>query len=269
MPILGHETFGDGPIKLMGLHGWFADERAFRPITQAMSPDTFTFVTVAFRGYGKSRAFEGAFTMQEVADDCLELADHLGWDQFNLIGHSMGGCAMQRVLADAPARVQTLTGITPVPASGYPFPPDRLAWFVEKASDLALARDVVQFSVGTRVSPSFVDHVHRNLLQIVTQPAFAGYLQSWARGDFHQEIVGNPVRVKLFCTEFEHAITPELLKATYLTYYPNADLEILPGAGHYSIDEIPLLLGSRVEHFLRGHHELPAGDRVAFVGEAA
>jgi pimeloyl-ACP methyl ester carboxylesterase len=248
---LGFETFGEGPCRVLALPGWFADERAFQPITRAISPHEFTIVTVAYRGYGASRHLTGDYTVEEIAADCLELADNLGWRRFSLIGHSMGGCAAQRILADAADRVEKLVGITSVPASGFPFSEERHHWFLERAADLGKAKELVQYSVGTRISPSFVDLIYRNLLEITTADAFAGYFRSWSRADFHKEIVGKALPVLVLTAEFEHAMTPELLTETYLTYYPNARMEVLPSAGHYSIDEIPLLLGTMIEAFLR------------------
>jgi esterase len=250
MAAIGYETFGNGPIKLFGLHGWFADETAFRPITAAMSPNAFTFVTVAYRGFGASKDLVGDYTVEEISQDCLELADRLGWERFNLIGHSMGGCAMQRILADAPNRVDKMVGITPVPACGMPLPAGRLEWFRDRARNLGTAKEIIRFSVGDKISPSFVDHIHGNLQAITRAEAFAGYLDSWAPANFQDEITGRELPVKIYTAEFEHSMTVELMTKTYLEYYPNATLEILPSAGHYSINEIPLILGTNIERFL-------------------
>jgi pimeloyl-ACP methyl ester carboxylesterase len=218
---------------------------------RAISPEDFTIVSVAYRGFGASRALIGNYTIEEIASDCLELADKLGWKSFSLIGHSMGGCAAQRILADDPNRIEKLVGITAVPASGFPFSAERYQWFLEHAANLDSAKELVQYSVGSRLSKSFVDLIHRNLIEITTASAFSGYFKSWSRADFHQEIVGKALPVLVFTAEFEHAMTPELLAGTYMKYYPNARMEVLPSAGHYSIDEIPLLLGTMIEAFLR------------------
>lgn len=53
----------------------------------------------AYRGYGVSRHLDGAYTVEEIAADCLELAGAMGADRFDLVGHSMGGKVIQRMLA--------------------------------------------------------------------------------------------------------------------------------------------------------------------------
>jgi pimeloyl-ACP methyl ester carboxylesterase len=42
------------------------------------------------------------------------------------------------------------------------------------------------------------------------------------------------------------------MKATYLAWYPNASLEVMPNAGHYPMDETPVALATSIEAFLRG-----------------
>ena len=44
-----------------------------------------------------------ATTIDEIATDALALADELGFASFSLIGHSMGGMAIERIAALAPA----------------------------------------------------------------------------------------------------------------------------------------------------------------------
>jgi len=90
---IGHEIMGQGPHKVIVLHGWFGDHTTFRPMRDALSLDEFTYAMVAYRGYGLSRRITGNYTMAEISADVRALADELGWKEFSLIGHSMGGMA--------------------------------------------------------------------------------------------------------------------------------------------------------------------------------
>jgi pimeloyl-ACP methyl ester carboxylesterase len=65
---------------------------------------------------GRSRDIAGDFTIEEVAQDAIATADHLGWDDFHIIGHSMGGKAAQKVAIDGGARIKSTIAVTPVPA---------------------------------------------------------------------------------------------------------------------------------------------------------
>lgn len=147
---IGHEAIGSGAHKVITLHGWFGDHTTFHPLRGALSLDEFTYAAVAYRGYGLSRQIKGRYTMPEIAGDVLELADKLGWSQFSLIGHSMGGMAVQRILADAPGRVRKIVAITPVPASGVPFDPDGWKLFEGAAASLDNRRGIIDFTTGGR-----------------------------------------------------------------------------------------------------------------------
>ncbi len=250
MARLGYDTFGKGPRKVIALHGWFGDEKTFAPIYRALDPDAFTWIAPAYRGYGASKSLTGAYTVEEIARDVIELADHLGFKTFSLVGHSMGGMAIQRVLADASARVEKLVAVTPVPASGVPLDAATYAMFESAVNNPDAARGIVGFSVGGRLSKRFINDVAMYPKMVALDAAFSGYLKSWVKTDFHKEIAGKTLPVKVIVGEHDGALTPDVMKATYMTFYPNAELEVMTNAGHYPMDETPIALATSIEAFL-------------------
>jgi esterase len=248
---IGYETLGEGPHKVIVLHGWFGDHTIFHPLRDALTLDEFTYAWVAYCGYGVSRNLSGNYTMREIADDVQELTDSLGWDQFSLIGHSMGGMAVQRVLTVAPKRVRKLVAITPVPASGVPFDPESWKLFDGAAGNLDNRRNIIDFLTGSRLSKNWIDHIARYSDETSDRKAFAAYLQAWAKTDFHTEIAGNPASVKVIAGANDPALGAEVMRATYLTWYPNAELEIMSNAGHCPMNETPVALATSIETFLR------------------
>lgn len=249
---IGYETMGQGTHKVLMLHGWFGDHTTFRPLRDALSLDDFTYASVACRGYGLSRHLTGDYSMQEISADVRELADKLGWGEFSLVGHSMGGMAIQRILADAPQRVRKLVAVTPVPASGVPFDADGWALFEGAAANLDNRRGIIDFSTGNRLSKAWIDHVARYSEETSDRAAFAAYLRAWAKTDFHADIAGKATPVKVIVGANDAALTAEIMKATYLAWYPNAELEVMANAGHYPMNETPVALATAIEGFLRG-----------------
>jgi pimeloyl-ACP methyl ester carboxylesterase len=249
---LGYETFGKGAHKVVVLHGWFGDQTFMAPMRDALSPGEFTYVFPAYRGYGASKAQAGAFTVEEISADVRALIDALGFDQVSLVGHSMGGKFMQRVAVDAPGRIRRMVGVTPVPAAPVPFDEQGWALFSSAATTLPARRGIIDFTTGSRLSAAWLDHMAAASWANCTQEAFAAYLLAWAKTDFHQAVMGSEIPVKVIVGQNDGAITADAMRATYLAWYKHAELETMPNAGHYPMNETPVALATSIEAFLRG-----------------
>jgi pimeloyl-ACP methyl ester carboxylesterase len=247
---LPHDTHGSGPHRVIVLHGWFGDRGSFQKIRPYLDGDAFTYVFPDYRGYGEAHVLTGDFDLAEIAGDVIMLADKLGWDSFSLIGHSMGGSVIQRVMLDAPGRVRKLVGISPVPASGVPFDDQSWALFSGAADDPANRRAIIDFTTGNRLPARWLDEMVGNSLRNSTVPAFRAYLDAWARTDFHTEVIGNATPTLVIAGEHDPALSPDVMRNTWLQWYPNAALATFPDAGHYAVDEAPLALVAAVEKFL-------------------
>jgi len=246
-----HHVVGAGPSAVLVLHGWFGDSHAFAPMEPALSRGDFTYAFMDYRGYGGMRDVHGAFTIDEIATDALVLADHLGFAEFSLVGHSMGGMAVQRVLATAPARVRKLVALTPVPASGVPFDEAGWALFSGAAASADNRHAIIDYTTGNRLSKTWVRRMVDYSLAHAAQPAFAAYLRAWAKTDFSGEVAGMPLPVKVIVGEHDPALTPTMMQTTFLSTYPDCELEVMANAGHYPMHETPVALATSIENFLR------------------
>ncbi|MBL8472366.1 MAG: alpha/beta hydrolase [Rhodocyclaceae bacterium] len=244
------ELIGRGPHKVMLLHGWFGTARGWGPFVDSLDQDAYSWCCMDYRGYGASKSRSGDYSMAEISADALELADALGWDKFSLLGHSMGGMAIQRVLADAPARVRKLVALTPVPASGVPFDEAGWAFFSAAAGSADTRRAILDLTTGNRLTKVWLDGMLRSSLETSNPEAFAGYLTAWAKTDFAEEIQGNTVPILIICGATDPALTADFMQQTYMQWYPNAQLEVMPNSGHYPMFETPVALATRVQAFL-------------------
>jgi len=246
-----HHLVGSGPHRVLVLHGWFGDAHAFAPMEPALTADEFTYAFMDYRGYGGMRDASGEFTMDEIAADALALADHLGFAEFSLVGHSMGGMAVQRVLAAAPVRVRKLVALAPVPASGVPFDDAGWALFNGAAANADNRHAIIDYTTGNRLSRTWVRRMVDYSLARAAQPAFAAYLRAWAKTDFSGDVAGMPLPVKVIVGEHDPALTPTMMQMTFLSTYPDCELEVMANAGHYPMHETPVALATSIENFLR------------------
>jgi len=243
-------TVGSGDHHVIALHGWFGSARGWGALPDYLDPSAYTYAFMDLRGYGGRRDAAGDFTMQEAAADAVALADGLGWDRFSLVGHSMCGQAIQHALLQAPGRVRRLVALNPVPATGVPMDEDGWALF----SGAAASRDnrfaIINFTTGGRLPRAFVDHIVQHSLDNSAVEAFGAYLHSWAKTDFSERVRGNQAAVKVIVGEHDPALSAPVMEQTWLQFYPGAELEVVPNAGHYPMFETPAALAASIEEFL-------------------
>ncbi len=251
MTILPHDLVGCGDHRVVYLHGWLGDRTSFDPIRPHLDTERFSHLFVDHRGYGQARTATGEFTVSEAATDVLATISALGWQDFSLVGHSMGGMVAQHVLVSAPQRVRALVGISPVPASGVPF--DEQGWnlFAGAARSPDNRRAIIDMTTGNRLPSAWLDAMVRRSEERIDPAAFRTYLDSWSQTDIHQSVQGIETPVLVLAGAHDPALSSDVMKQTWLHWYPNGELEVLADAGHYAPDETPLGLVARIEGFLR------------------
>lgn len=103
---LHHDEQGSGdPVLLVsGLNGLAAPWRA----TARSLARRFRVITHDHRGVGRSGAWEGPYSVDQIASDVLGLMDRLGLERAHIVGHSLGGAVAQAIAIDHPSRVDRL-----------------------------------------------------------------------------------------------------------------------------------------------------------------
>lgn len=248
--VLPHDVLGTGSKRALLLHNWFGDRSSFDPMREHVNGDTFSYAFLDCRGYGEAIDADGAFTMEEVAEDALAVADQLGWESFSVIGHSMGAKAAQLMLLDAPSRIRSIIGISPVPASGFPLEGEMWELFAGAAKNPANRRAIIDNTTGGLRDDVWLDAMVSRSVERSSATAFRTYLDSWARVDFHERVKDNPAPVLLLAGANDPALGPEAMRATWMQWYPNAQLEVLPDTGHYAPEESPEAVAAAVERYL-------------------
>lgn len=227
---------------LMLLPGLICDARIYAPQTAAFAD------AVAVDGYGL------ADSLVDMARIALARADAAGADRFDLLGHSMGGRVALEVYRLAPQRVRRLalvsTGIHPVGPN-------------EPASRAALQ------AVGHEQGfPALVDHWLKPMVAPANRDNAAIYApmeamcleQGQAMFDAQiKALLGRPEVSSLVAT----ITCPTLVMTGELDTWagpaqhqaiadlmPNAQLEIVPGAGHMIQLEAPQAVNAAIARWL-------------------
>ena len=111
--MLDYISIGSGEEKVIFIHGWMMDHTCFDALHPALDEKACTYIYIDQRGYGLSRDQDGPYTIVQTAEDVVVLANQLKWDRFHIVGHSMAGKVISRLMADIPDRIKSAVGITP------------------------------------------------------------------------------------------------------------------------------------------------------------
>ena len=244
-------TVGSGDHHVLAVHGWFGSARGWGSFPGFIDRSAYTYVFMNLRGYGDRKEVAGDFTMDEAAADALAVADDLGWDTFSVVGHSMGGKVAHRLLLAAPHRIRRLVGVSPVPAGEVPFDEDGWALFSGAPDHPGNRAAIIDFTTGNKLTKTFINRVVQHSLDNSAVEAFAAYLQAWAGSDFTAEAkVDTVTPVKLIVGVNDPALSADVMEQTWRVFFPDAELTILPDAGHYPMFESPVSLATSIEEFL-------------------
>ncbi|MCA8093966.1 alpha/beta hydrolase [Burkholderia anthina] len=228
---------GTGPECVMVLHDWLGDHPNYAALLPYLDETAFTYVFADLRGYGRSIHLSGTCTIDEIAADCLALADQLGCQRFHVVGHSMTGMATQRIAADAPSRIKSAIAVCPVSAAG------------NRLNDDALRR-LVRFVTGG-LSARRAELKLRQNRERVAPACRLAYLDMLTGTDCVDDIRGLDTRHLVIVGDKDPGLDEAAMHAAFLAWHPNARLLTIPNCGHDPMQECPPYFATIMEDFLR------------------
>lgn len=258
---LTYDTYGDpGGVPVIFSHG-FSDSRLLRNPDAELTASLGVFVAVADQpGVGGSTPVSGRRII-DWGPDMEQLADHLGWEQFAVAGHSGGGPQTLAVAHHMPDRVTRGALASPVAPADEP---GFMKMFVYKEFQLLVRLRHLHHVI--RWAAKYDAHLaHKDIGSFVEAlaehdrsdgPTFfatpeqtkmfeenfqAGYVQDEegvyelsmacvADWGFRPEDVTQPFDV--FYGDADDIVSPQMPKRV-AERLPNATAHVWPGAGHY------------------------------------
>jgi len=103
---LNYRIVGQGE-PLVCIHGVGSYLEAWDGVAERLA-DRFRILTFDLRGHGRSTKVRGRYEIDDFVGDVLALADHAGFDTFNLAGFSLGGLIAQRLALTHQQRLRRL-----------------------------------------------------------------------------------------------------------------------------------------------------------------
>jgi pimeloyl-ACP methyl ester carboxylesterase len=249
------DDIGDGPALVL-LHAFPLSRAMWRPQVEALQGD-YRVIAPDLRGFGGSRAFDAAPSVETMADDVAALLDELKLPGPVVLGGlSMGGYVALAFARRHPVRLRALvladTKADPDDAEGRANR-DRLMAFASNNTARAVIDQMLPKLLGPATAaqaPQVVEEV-RAIAGRQTAAGIVGALKALRdRPDANPGLTGITVPT-LIVVGRDDTLTPPAKSEEMAARIPNARLVVLDGAGHLSNLEQPDRFNAALRSFLQ------------------
>ncbi len=217
---------------LLFLHGTGCDAADWMKVIDRLPSDR-RYVTLDFRGHGKSSVPTEPFTIEDLASDVIHLINLLGIQELVLVGHSLGGMVAISVANRCPqiAGLVLIEGWTSLSSAGSAFNPGRFYGSLAKKhiSDIQHKSDETRSKIKSDVWNSFWTSVRE----------FDGYS--------YLENASIPI-YEVFGGMGRNALTEQKLS---IPSKPNIQVIWVDNAGHYLPQECPIAVAEICQNFTK------------------
>lgn len=179
-----------------------------------------------------ARPRDDAYSLADMAEDCVGVLDHLGLERVHLVGRSMGGMIAQTVAATEPRRVLSLTSIYSTTGASKVGQP---AW---STLGLLLSRPPRTRTAAVRAHLRITEHIAGSSYPIDDVEEAAIAARGWDRS------AGDPaarVARQIQAIQRSGDRTAQLRRITAPTLVINGDRDLMvaPSGGAATVEAIP------------------------------
>ena len=250
---LYYEVHGDGPplALVSGLGGTLS---FWRPQIAAFAKE-FRVILHDHRGTGQSSRRMIDFSVNQMADDLLQLLDHLGVGRAHLVGHSTGGAIGQTIALDRPERLDRL-----VLSATWTAADDYFRRLFDLRANMLRLEGPLAYAQGTSLfglPAAFLrDHLEALTAEetatasTMSPELVLARIHAILQFDRRHEL-GRIKTPTLVYAAQDDLITPAYFSETLAESIPSAKLVLLPSGGHFYPRVVPEEFQRTVLAFLR------------------
>lgn len=228
-------------MRALFLHSWGASHHDWDLLAARFSEGRFPDL----RGFGDAGAPPGPYDVASYADDVARWVE--GWDEYALVGHSMGGKIALAFAARRPRGLARLVLVAPSPPTPEPMEEaDRqanLAHHGDRAFAEATVEKIARAPLDEAVRRQVVDDYVRT-----SERAWRAWLEEGSKEDLADLMPAIEIPVHVVVGEEDPVMRPDMLRREVVARLRDASFETVPGAGHLLPLECPEALTEILIH---------------------
>jgi pimeloyl-ACP methyl ester carboxylesterase len=146
-----YETHGSGRPLIL-LHGGLGSGEMFGPVLPQLA-EQHQVIAPDLQGHARTADIDRPLDIRVMADDIAALIDHLGLDQPDLVGYSLGGGVAFQTAVRHPAKVRRLVSCSAHIRSDAIYPEMRVQQGQVSADAIEFMKDTPMYELYQRVAP--------------------------------------------------------------------------------------------------------------------
>ncbi len=250
---------GEGPERVVFIHGFQASARIWRMTQEALPADRYASIAINNRGAGASEAppDDADFGIEPFAADAFELVSQLGWRDFTLVGHSMGGPTATQFAVDHPSLLKGLVLLDPADPDGRgaDMRPEAMTQLIDArmaARREQQARGAVGDAIDARAATAPADLMRALAEDMRNAPErrLRGSMRSMMTVRLGERVKSLPMPVLLAGGDADELIPVAAMLATWAKYPAGTGLAFWHGVGHSPNLDCPAELAALIRRFV-------------------
>ncbi|MFT5879016.1 MAG: esterase [Moritella sp.] len=256
--LLNHKIYGQGDPVIV-IHGLFGSATNLGMLSKQLKTD-HQVIAVDVRNHGLSERHH-SMHYDDMANDIIQLMDHLAINQAHLVGHSMGGKIAMRCALNFPQRVASLVVADIAPVS-YPARHDNVFRGLKNIplaninSRSEAQEKLAEYVEAAGVQQFLLKGLHKNDQgQYDFYYALGTIINEYDNISDWPDIEKKYDKPVLFIKGMNSDYITNTHKSAIGHYFPNATAKLIQGAGHWLHAEKPAAFNKIIVDFLFSHQQ--------------
>jgi pimeloyl-ACP methyl ester carboxylesterase len=248
---------GEGAERVVFVHGFRASARIWNPTQAALPSDRYASIAINHRGAGGSDApaDEADYSIPIFAEDAFELVSQLGWRDFTLVGHSLGGGTAAQFAVDHPGLLKGLVLLDPVDPDGIGLGLAAGGPALDQMIDARMAARREGLARGdTELNLAGAHAELRRALaedmRAAPEARLRGSMRSMFQLRLGERVKALPMPVLLVAGDADEQIPLARMLATWAKYPAGTGLHVWHGVGHSPNLDCPTELAALLRRFI-------------------